>query len=376
MPTVPDKIFAIKSAIEVCLEKKLIFAAYHLPGKTDTTLLIQKSHELTELNDISKLPVEGGFLVAPFATNKTEKIFIIRPDIIIRNVVSPAQMQHLIALPSGPLNGVSNINPEETLKEDFIDQVEHTVTEIKSGKFEKVVLSRVKNIEGEYSTRLAHIFEMLCESYGNAFVYLFNIKGHCWIGATPEPLICASENKFITVSLAGTRPFNEFNLNINNWNKKERIEQEYVTTYIERVLENYQVADYVKKGPTIKMAGKLLHLCTEFIFSFDSVGSNLPALISSLHPTSAVCGMPMEKALNFIQYTEKHNREYYSGFLGPVGLDDRLQLFVNLRCMRVYKNKLVLYVGGGITAGSVAQDEWDETEIKADTLLSIVQQVN
>jgi isochorismate synthase len=279
-------------------------------------------------------------------------------------------------LHAGLMNGVSNINPEETLKKDFLDQVENTVDEIKAGKFEKVVLSRVKNIQGDYSSRLADIFGLLCDSYDNAFVYLFNIKGHCWIGATPEPLICAGENKFITVSLAGTRPFNIDNLDIHNWNKKERIEQEYVTTYIERVLEGYQVTDYIKKGPSVKMAGKLLHLCTEFIFSFDSVGSNLPALISALHPTSAVCGMPMEKALNFIQYTEKHNREYYSGFLGPVGLDDRLQLFVNLRCMRILKNKLVLYVGGGITAGSIAQDEWEETEIKADTLVSIVQQVN
>jgi isochorismate synthase len=376
MVTEPDESIGIHKALKLCLEKKLIFAAYRLPGRKDTTLLVQKRPELTELNDISKLPVEGGFLVAPFVTNKTDKIFIIRPDIIIRNSVTESQMQSLIALPTGPLNGTIQVNPEETLKEDFIDQVEHILAEIRAGKYEKVVLSRVKNVEGDYTSRLADIFRLLCESYGNAFVYVFNIKGHCWIGATPEPLICSGENKFVTVSLAGTRPFSDANLDINNWNNKEHVEQEYVTTYIEKILDDFQVSGYVKNGPSIRKAGKLLHLCTEFIFSSDSVGSNLPALISALHPTSAVCGMPMEKALNFIQYTEKHNREYYSGFLGPVDLDDRLQLFVNLRCMRVYKNELILYVGGGITGGSIPEDEWEETEIKADTMLSIVQQVN
>ena len=367
---------AIHGSIKLCLEKGLIFAAYRLPGKSEVTLLVQKSQELIELKDISKLPVEGGFLVAPFTSSKTDKIFIIRPDIIIRNSVSWAQMQSLVALPEGLVNGVAKINPEETLKTDFIDQVDRTIHEIRAGRYEKVVISRIKNVQGNFSSRLSDIFQLLCESYDNAFVYLFNIKGHCWAGATPEPLICSNENKFITVSLAGTRPYNEMNLNVNNWNSKERIEQEYVTKYIENVLEDYQISGYRKKGPYVRRAGELLHLSTDFKFSFDSVGSNLPNLISALHPTSAVCGMPMEKARNFIQHIEKHDRGYYSGFLGPVGLDGRLQLFVNLRCMRVFPDKLVLYVGGGITAGSIAEDEWEETEIKADTLLSIVQQVN
>jgi len=30
-------------------------------------------------------------------------------------------------------------------------------------------------------------------------------------------------------------------------------------------------------------------------------------------------------------------------------------------------------VGGGITHDSVPEDEWEETEIKADTLLSVLQ---
>jgi isochorismate synthase len=40
--------------------------------------------------------------------------------------------------------------------------------------------------------------------------------------------------------------------------------------------------------------------------------------------------------------------------------------------MQVLADKLVLYVGAGITSESVAEDEWDETEIKADTLLSVI----
>ena len=44
-----------------------------------------------------------------------------------------------------------------------------------------------------------------------------------------------------------------------------------------------------------------------------------------------------------------------------------MQLYVNLRCMKVLDDRLVLYIGGGITHDSVPEEEWEETEIKADT---------
>jgi isochorismate synthase EntC len=36
---------------------------------------------------------------------------------------------------------------------------------------------------------------------------------------------------------------------------------------------------------------------------------------------------------------------------------------------------LILHIGAGITSESVPEDEWAETEIKADTLLSIIHKV-
>jgi isochorismate synthase len=376
MQKVPGETFTIKDVLSICIEKRLTFAAYRLPGELVKNIVIQKDHKLQELKGLKELPVKKGFLVAPFAANNNNKTCIIRPDIFIRNTITPLQLQSLLALSSISLNGAGQICPQETRKEEFIDQIEQTIREIKAGVYEKVVLSRVKIVQGDYTPYLADIFDILCGSYDNAFIYLFRINGHCWVGATPEPLICTKENDLITVSLAGTRSYNIANLDINNWNRKELIEQDYVTKHIETVLSDHHITSYQKKGPVAKKAGKLLHLRTDFSFTFSSVRDSMSVLINALHPTSAVCGIPVEKALDFIQRVEKHNREYYSGFLGPVGLDDRLQLFVNLRCMKVYEKQLVLYMGSGITADSVTIEEWEETEIKAETMLSVVQQVN
>lgn len=364
----------IAVALRVCLTKKVNFAAYKLPGKTEPTLVIQKDITLKALENLTDSLPDKGFLIAPFSRDEN-KAYLIKPDLVLRNTVSARQLDELNALPD--LSDVVNpgLSAEDTSREDYVRLIRDSVDKISEGEFEKVVLSRIKSVSGNYTSRLAEIFEILCNSYPNAFVYLFCVNGQCWTGATPEPFICSREEELNTVSLAGTRPYLEKNLNIRNWNRKELTEQEYVTLHIEKILSNYEVSAYTKKGPYVAKAGNLLHLRTDFTFSARSLGNRLPSLINALHPTPAVCGMSTGKALDFIRSAEKHNREYYTGFLGPVGIDDLIQLYVNLRCLKVYDNRLQLYVGGGITSDSVPEEEWEETEIKADTLLSVLKQI-
>ena len=97
------------------------------------------------------------------------------------------------------------------------------------------------------------------------------------------------------------------------------------------------------------------------------------AIIDALQPTPAVCGLPREEALAFIQQHADFDRRLYAGRIGlhhPSG--DEIH-FVNLRCMQVFEDHFELHVGGGIVAGSIAADEWRETEIKADVLRAIIQ---
>lgn len=363
-------------ALEISLQKKLTFAIYRLPVHHDVTFVLQRDNDLAEVNDFSEIPPEGGFLISPFSASPLEKSYLISPDLVFKKDISVSDLNKIKNIPDVSMNGAAHLSPVETEKDDYIRNVEDTIDRIKAGEYEKVVISRVKKVDGSFSNYLNKIFQLLSESYPHSFVYLMHFKDHCWAGASPEPLIFSEMDKFITVSLAGTRPYSEKNLDISQWNHKERLEQEYVTRYIERILNEYGVKTYRKIGPYTKKAAQLLHLRTDFIFDVQSVGDKLPALIKALHPTSAVCGMPKEKSLNLIKQIEKHNREYYAGYLGPVGIDGGVHLFVNLRCMKVLENQLALFVGGGITVESVPAEEWEETEIKADTLLSILNQIH
>jgi isochorismate synthase len=46
--------------------------------------------------------------------------------------------------------------------------------------------------------------------------------------------------------------------------------------------------------------------------------------------------------------------------------------FVNLRCMQVFSDHFEIHVGGGIVAGSTPEEEWHETELKANVLRNLI----
>ena len=99
--------------------------------------------------------------------------------------------------------------------------------------------------------------------------------------------------------------------------------------------------------------------------------SSIVQLIGHLHPGPAICGMPKEKAMDMIKSMEHHDRAYYCGYLGLRTQNDT-SLFINLRCMQIFKDQFALYVGGGLTAQSNGESEWEETSIKSKTLESVI----
>ena len=71
---------------------------------------------------------------------------------------------------------------------------------------------------------------------------------------------------------------------------------------------------------------------------------------------------------------EPNNRSLYCGYIGLVD-QNSCDLYVNLRCARISSKELQVFVGGGITSKSVAEKEYLETEIKSQTLLSVIKKL-
>lgn len=231
-------------------------------------------------------------------------------------------------------------------------------------KVKKAILSRLKLIDISVEFDLMAYFERLESAHANALVYiLLHPTEGLWIGASPEILISRKGNKYTTVSLAGTQ---KISASTYVWGEKEKEEQEFVSAHIRESLTRNGIKFFTESVPETAEAGSVAHLKTTF--QFEAKDLNLLKIADQLHPTPAISGTPIPEALSLINATETHSRQLYTGYLGRV-CAQTIDLYVNLRCMQVFPNKMVLYLGGGITQSSQLEAEWEETEQKAKTLL-------
>lgn len=235
---------------------------------------------------------------------------------------------------------------------------------------QKAVLSRVKHVNLPSNFGPVEFFEKAAAAYPDALISLTATKAHgIWLGATPEVLLRSEGDTLITYSLAATRPA----ATASPWGKKEVREQELVSRHIRTVLRKFNIEDVRESKPHTVGAGPVEHLLTTFRFPAQK---NISGLIDALHPTPAISGLPTRAAAELIGRAEKHKRGLYTGYLGKIAQNpdkvNETQLYVNLRCMCIGRDSAAIYSGGGITAESVLNDEWEETEKKALTLTSLL----
>ncbi|WP_297986281.1 chorismate-binding protein [uncultured Chryseobacterium sp.] len=281
------------------------------------------------------------------------------------NVISKEEFLNNQHFTSEIPNILKEFNTEN--QENYLEKLEKVIDFIKENQLSKLVYSRIKlldyqDLNESENINLSQSFLKLCENYPNAFAYLFIENGICWMGAFSEILgkFNKETNEFETMSLAGTLPINE------DWTSKEIEEQKPVSDYIFNILSEY--SDNVHQSETYDhISGNIKHLRTNFKAKINP--EELEKLISVLHPTPAVCGIPKDFCKKAIERFEQHPRSFYAGYI-KVETAKEILYFVNLRCAEFLKNVALIHVGGGITSQSNPEKEWRETELKSQAILN------
>lgn len=361
-----------------CLTANIPFVSYCLPKQKEIHTLIQYKSAPTRLTSMHQVNNARGFIIAPFFEDPKFPVYFLEPDInICGQEIDENIFNELESIDFTGIHESFSQDYYETGKNEFIAQVTHITETIREKKIDKVVLSRLQLVSNPRNTSALEVFYALCEKYPRAFKYVFNIPGAgCWLGATPEPLVEITNNQVQTVSLAGTQYLNGIPADEVQWKSKELEEQKFVTDFIEDRLIKFGITDYEKQGPINQQAANLVHLKSVFTFDSAVLNGKIGEFISVLHPTPSVCGLPRRKAYEYINQLERHNREYYTGFLGPVNIDNATHVYVNLRCMKMLPDKYALFMGAGITSGSVPESEWEETNQKMMTMLNVINSLN
>lgn len=339
------------------IKKRLPVAFFRKPEDAFLQVVRQEDDRLIHVESFK----EQGFVFAPFDNQS--------PTVLIKGVIESAEIPELHWKPSRKKKDTIRhfYQPDDVAMDEYIQKIEKIKALIEEGKVEKIVLSREEFVPLS-KFNIIDVFISLLSAYPAAFVYgFYHPQVGIWLGATPENFLSMRDTRFMTVSLAGTRQFlkNQY----VTWGDKERHEQQLVTNFILDQLKPHTTNLASTMASTFH-AGNLFHLRSEITGNFHS--TNLNAVIKLLHPTPATCGLPRETAKEFILQNENYNRDYYTGFLGPVYSEHRTDLYVNLRCMQIVDDQARIFVGGGITRNSIPEDEWKETMAKAETMKRIL----
>lgn len=348
--------------IHSLLAKNISFCLYRFPFENEVCLALEEKF----------LPHKPGksFWIAPFVKSSVAKdIFFY---CVNQETSNDKIIQKIISLPDASVQWQEL--PEDTNREAYFQKMNLFLKAIREGKIQKAILSRVRKVDKPEGFDPLQSFKELCSRFPKAFVhFMYHKEGGMWLGATPELLLSYERNCYTTMAVAGTQPTNEAHHYF--WKAKEKDEHHLVEKHIESVFAKHQNILKFKNGPKTVEAGKVAHLRTTYEFNGNN-HSDLKELLNDLHPTPAVGGLPVAEGIDFILQNEGYDREYYSGFLGEIDFVNNLRLYTNLRCMQIGKKDIAVYIGGGITADSDPESEWEETVLKSHTMLDTLKDQN
>jgi isochorismate synthase len=314
------------------------------------------------IEDLSKQ--KTGFVYAPFRVE--EGLHFLNPE---------KDMHRVFNFIDACEKDLKSADALATTLQQYREAARSMLQQLQQQQLQKVILSRIIETPHSTTAKAKYFFDLLCAEYPKACVHLFvhRDKG-IWLGATPETLIQWENNQLSTVAIAGTARYTNEDLSVAVWGEKEIEEHELVSEFISDVLWNQPGIEWLEGNCVETMqAGAVIHLISRFK-AYTNQSFEWPELVKKLHPTPAVCGLPLKEALLSIEQNEPHERSFYTGFFGTCS-PNSVKLFVNLRCLRWFSDKVHIYVGGGLTALSEVESEWDETTHKSLTLLNVLEKL-
>lgn len=264
------------------------------------------------------------------------------------------------------------------------DQYAHNVALaveiLRSKEIDKVVLARAvlgsvtEPIDPAALAQRLRLREPLCAIYS-----VPTTDGRRYVGASPELLARRTGHTLVSHPLAGTiaLPPNVAPDDYQNWllgSTKNLHEHSVPVNEIVTSLATIYDNVYADPNPSIVTLRTLAHLGT-WISASSADGANAPdalEVLRLLHPTSAVGGVPRQRAYELIRQLEQHDRGQYAGPLGWIDANGDGEWWIGFRGVLLRGAEFEAWAGAGIVSESDPTAEREETKAKLASVLSSV----
>ncbi|KAL1566282.1 isochorismate synthase [Salvia divinorum] len=249
----------------------------------------------------------------------------------------------------------------------------------KNSSLVKVVLARNSRVLTTVEIDPLEWLTTLQAEGANAYQFCLQPpESPAFIGNTPERLFYRNRLSICSDALAGTRArggTESLDLQIGQdllSSAKDHHEFCVVRESIRRKLEDICSSTVVKPSKVLRKLPRVQHLYAKLTGTLQKEDDEFK-ILSSLHPTPAVCGLPTEEARMLILKTEKFDRGMYAGPVGWFGGAES-EFAVGIRSALVGKGSgAILYAGTGIVEGSDSSLEWQELELKISQFTKLME---
>ena len=221
------------------------------------------------------------------------------------------------------------------------------------------------------------LFLRLSMDHPAPFSSYFDLGAFQIISNSPERLLKVSGRSAETSPIKGTRPrgrsaeediamIEELRTSV-----KERAEHVMIVDLERNDLGRVSVTGSVTVDEFEKVETyRHLHHMVSTVRGTLRPGVDSAAALRAVFPGGSITGAPKIRAMEIIEELEPSPRGIYTGGIGWMDLNGDMDVAMAIRTAVCRDGLLHLHVGGGIVADSAAEDEYEETLLKARDFLS------
>lgn len=293
-------------------------------------------------------------------------------------LVVPKKVSH--QFPEG--NHSTNSSQSElkplTSKQEYLENVNFLKKEIQLGNIYEV--NYCLHFEDDNAQLNPYkVFKSLQQKTEAPFGIYFNFEDWYAMGASPECYLQKEGNKISSKPIKGTRKRSHNSTEDNKLieelqnSEKERAENVMIVDLVRNDLSKLATKNSVNVDELCKIYSyKTVHQMVSTISCELKPETSFSSIIRDTFPMGSMTGAPKKAAIEYIQQTEKRNRDWYSGTMGYIKPNGDFSLNVVIRSI-LYNEKTKfasLSAGSAITSLANAEEEYEECLLKAQAMIN------
>ncbi len=255
----------------------------------------------------------------------------------------------------------------------YLKHVDATIARIHAGDFYQANITR--KFFGTFSKTPDpwSVFTQLCKASPAPY--------SCFIKHGNQAILSSSPEGFLALNAQGTitaRPIKGSAPRAAN-EKDDAVLRKSLLNSEKNAAENLMIVDLLRHdlgqvsehgSVTVAEQSALysyatIHHLVSTITAKKQPQASVRQVIQAAFPPGSMTGAPKIAAVQWCDRIEAMERGVYSGAIGWLGGQNTCDLSVVIRTILLEENRFEFQVGGGIVADSDAEDEWQETLIKA-----------